>query len=153
MRIRYHDHGQLTEAVYRAVEEEARRLDQHFADVAEDLVLLDVTVEHHLRDDTYTAKVVLRVPRHELAAAGNGPRRETAVHDAFNDLRDEVDVYLAKLRGEPAVRRESKFHRDKAALAAEAIEATQDWPSEPPHSDDEAVEWGHDVEGTDQRDA
>jgi hypothetical protein len=141
MRTRIHDHGQVTDEVRRVVEHEVQILDHRLADIEDDLKLLDVNIEHHLRDDTHTAKLVLWVPSTEIVATGNGPRREAAIRDAFADLSDELDVYLAKLRGEPSMRREGKFHRDKADLAREIIDAEQDWPSEPPHSDDEAASW------------
>jgi hypothetical protein len=131
----------MTDEVHRVVEHEVKLLDHRLADIEDDLKSLDVSIEHHLRDDTFTAKLVLWVPSGELVTRGDGPRRETAIRDAFADLSDELDVYLAKLRGEPDMRREEKFHRDKAELAREIIDAGQGWPSEPPHSEAEATSW------------
>lgn len=141
MRTRYLNHDQMSDAVNRVAVHEIQRLDQRLADLADDLTSLDISLQHHLRDDTDTARLMLRVPGTEIVASGTGPHRETALRDAFADLIDEVEVYVAKLRSEPAMRREAKFHRDKAELARDAIDSGQDWPSEPPLSAQEATTW------------
>lgn len=141
MRTRFHNHDQVSDAVHTVATREMQVLDQRLADVQEDLKSLDISIRRHLRDNTYTAKLILWVPSAEIVASGTGPRQETALRDAFVDLVDEVDIYLAKLRGEPAMRREAKFHRDKAELAREATDAGQGWPPEPPKSELEAESW------------
>jgi hypothetical protein len=141
MRTRYHDHGMMTDEVHLVVEHEVQPVDRRLAHVEDDLKSLDVSIDHHLRDNTYTATLLLRVPGAELVAKGNGRRREIALRDAFADLADTLEDYLAKLRGESGMRREEKFHRDKAALTAEIIDGAQGWPTEPPRSDAEAESW------------
>jgi hypothetical protein len=129
----------MTGEVHRVAERRIKQLDHRLVEIQDDLKFLDISIRQHLRDNTWTAKLVLWVPSAELAATGEGSRRETALNDAFDDLLDEVAVYLAKLRGVPSMRREEKFHRDKAELAREAIDAGQGWPPEPPSSEDEAA--------------
>jgi hypothetical protein len=121
MQVRYHDHGQITDEVHRVVGHELRVVERRLEDIAYDLKVLGVTVEHHPRDDTYTARLVLELPNRTLAAAGHGTRRGMAVRDAFRDLGDELDVYLAKLRGEPGERVEGKFHVSAQALHRDAL--------------------------------
>jgi hypothetical protein len=139
VKTRYHDHDQITDEVHRVAERRIKHLDHRLADIQEDLKFLDISMRHHQRDDTHTAKLVLWVPSAELAATGEGMRAKTALNDAFDDLLDEVEVYLAKLHGVPAVRREEKFHRDKAEMARAAIDAGQGWPPEPPSEEGEAA--------------
>jgi hypothetical protein len=142
MNIRYHDIGQTGNGVRRIVRHHAALIDKRLADVEDDLKQLDVKLHYYQRRDAYTAHLVLRICDHELAATGSGIQRATAVLGAFRDLADELEEYLAKLRGEPAIRREGKTHRDKADQAAQAIAAAQGWPSETPHSAEEARTWG-----------
>ena len=108
MRYRYHDHGLITDAVHDSVEHESALLDRRLEDFAEDLKLLDVTLIHHQRSDTYTARLVLCLPDRELPADGDGPAPAVALRVAFDDLNDRLDEYLAKLRGEPAIRDEQR---------------------------------------------
>jgi hypothetical protein len=105
MNVRYHVDGHLSAAVREVVEREMRYLDARLATFDDDLKSLDVTVRHQLRDDTYSAKLVLRLPGRTIAVTGGGPWRPAAIRDAFDDLRDRLDEHLAKLRGEPAMRR------------------------------------------------
>jgi hypothetical protein len=121
MQVRYHDHGQITDEVRAVVEYELRVLEQRLADIADDLKLLTVTVEHHLRDDSYTSHLVLEVPNRAIAARGDGRARGVALRDAFGDLLDEVDEYLAKLRNEPGERLEGKFHLSAQELHKGAL--------------------------------
>jgi hypothetical protein len=142
MNTRFHGEGTATTQVTRVVERAARRLETRLESFAEDLRYLDVTTEHHLRDDSFTARVVLSLPDDKIAATGHGPRGDVAVRDAFDDLFDRVESYLARLRGEPEIRREGKRHRDKADLAAQATATAEGWPLTPPVSEDEAATWG-----------
>jgi ribosome-associated translation inhibitor RaiA len=142
MQIQYRGKTAASDAARRVVERETGLLDQRLRHVANDLKTLAVTMEHHLRDDSLTATLLLRVPGQQLVSTGHGPRDDTALRDAFADLRDQLDRYLAKLRGEPSKRREGKFHRDKAELTSESVDAVQGWPPEPPASEDEAADWG-----------
>ncbi len=142
MNVRYHDHGTITDAGRRVVEREAAILDRRLADIQEDLRILDVTIDEHVRDGTFTAKLNLHVLDQSIRVTGNGPRDDSALRVAFGRLDDGLGRYLAKLRGEPAHRREGKFHRDKAEVAREGIDAAQDWPPQGPATDVEAAEWG-----------
>lgn len=142
MRIRYRNTEATSDPIRKVVEREASKLDSRLAHVEDDLRMLSVSMEHHMRDDSRTASLRLSLPGQELVAAGRGPRDDTALRDAFADLQDRLDTYLAKLRGEPAKRREGKFHRDKAELTTEVVDAGQGWPPEPPVTADEAEAWG-----------
>lgn len=108
MRIRYHAQGLITDSVRRVVDHEVVRVDQRLEDVAEDLKLLDVSIEHHQRSDTYTAKLVLCLPDREMPATGDGDSPPMAIRAAFDDMEDRLDEYLAKLRDEPAIRDEQR---------------------------------------------
>jgi ribosome-associated translation inhibitor RaiA len=108
MRYRFHDHGNITEPLHRVVERKSRLLDKHLQHVADDLKLLDVTVEHHLRSDTYTTKLVLRVLDRELVAANQAKTIPQSARGAFDDLLDQLDEFLAKLRREPEIRDERR---------------------------------------------
>jgi hypothetical protein len=142
MNVRYHDGQQLNNDAKSVLEQRVRSLDRRLSRVAEDLKFLDVTIEQHLRDQSYTAKLVLRVPNHEMAAAGDGTTQSMALRDAFDDLLDEVGRYRAKIGNLPAIRREEKFHIEKATMAREALDAAQGWPPEPPESEDDLASWG-----------
>jgi ribosome-associated translation inhibitor RaiA len=116
MRIRYHGNGQITNGVRYATERAVESIDRRLARMNDDLKSLDVTVTHHERDNTYSARLVLRVPGHELPAAGHGMRRDAAVRDAFADLNDVLERYLTRLRREPAIRRASRAREMEPAL-------------------------------------
>jgi hypothetical protein len=123
--------GNGSERVRQLVERELRVLESRLANVQDDLKELDVTVRQRQRDASWSARIVLRVPGKEIAVSGVGPSRPAALRDAFPHLRDRLDEHLAKLRGEPAIRREGKFHRDKAALAREVVVADRPLPVVP----------------------
>lgn len=108
MRYRFHDHGLITNGVRESVDHEAALLDRRLEAFADDLKLLDVTLIHHQRSDTYTARLVLCLPDREMPADGDGPAPTVALRAAFEDLNDRLDEYLAKLRGEPAIRDEQR---------------------------------------------
>ena len=112
MNIRYHVDGHLSAGVREVVEREVRFLDTRLATFADDLKSLDVTVHHQPRDDTSTSKLVLRLPSRTIVVDGSGPWRPAALRDAFDDLRDRLDEHLAKLRGEPAIRRAGRSEHD-----------------------------------------
>lgn len=105
MRFRYHDTGPLSDKVRETVEKESRLLDERLAHVAEDLKLLDVTFEHHQRSDSYTAKLVLHVLDRSIAAKGTAEKQTTAVRHAFEDLYDQLEDFIARLKDEPEIRR------------------------------------------------
>jgi ribosome-associated translation inhibitor RaiA len=105
MNVRYHVDGHLSAAVREVVEREMRYLDARLATFEDDLKSLDVTVRHQPRDDTYAAKLILRLPSRTIAVSGGGRWRPAALRAAFDDLRDRLDEHLAKLHGEPAMRR------------------------------------------------
>lgn len=142
MNVRYHDQGTITDAGRRVIDREAVILDRRLADIENDLRVLDVTVDEHLRDGSFTAKLNLHVLGQSITVTGNGPRDDSALRIAFGRLDDGLGRFLAKLRGEPSQRREGKFHRDKAEVVREVVDAAQNWPPEGPATDLEAVEWG-----------
>jgi len=108
MRFRYHDTGPLSDKVRETVEKESRLLDERLAHVAEDLKLLDVTFEQHLRSDSSTAKLVLHVLDRSIAAKGTAEKQTTAVRHAFEDLYDQLEEFIAKLKDEPEIRDEQR---------------------------------------------
>jgi ribosome-associated translation inhibitor RaiA len=108
MRYRFHDHGNINEPLRRVVEQKSRLLDKHLQHVQDDLKLLDVTVDHHLRSDTYTTRLVLRVLDREIAAANQAKTIPQSARGAFDDLFDQLDEFLAKLRREPEIRDERR---------------------------------------------
>jgi len=125
MNVRYHVDGHLSASVREVVERESRYLDTRLANFAEDLKSLDVTVRHRTRDDTFVAKLVLRLPSRTIAVTGTSQWRPAALRDAFDDLRDRLDEHLAKLRGEPALRRgrlDAHGMVEVTTFAAEALD-------------------------------
>lgn len=142
MRVRYRNQDDLSDAARQVIEREAARLSTRLPHVGDDLKVLNVSVEQQLRDGSRTITLHLNMPGRDLAATGRGPRDDTALRDAFQDLDDQLARHLAKLRGEPAQRREGKFHRDTATLVADLAERAQGWPSEPPRTPEEAAAWG-----------
>lgn len=105
MQFRYHDLGVDQARVRDVVEREIRVLERRLADFPDDLPFLDITMEHHQRSDSYTARLLLRIPDHDLVARGEGQNPSQALRDAFSDLYDEVERVLSKLRREDAIRR------------------------------------------------
>jgi ribosome-associated translation inhibitor RaiA len=104
MRFRYHNGDQISDKVRETVEKESRHLDEGLAHVKEDLKLLDVTFEHQQRSDSYTAKLVLHVLDRSIAAKGTAGQMASAARRAFDDLYDQLDEFIAKLKGEPEIR-------------------------------------------------
>lgn len=141
MRIRYHDVGHLTRTGQAMIDRALRRLDDRLVDFADDLKSLDLTLDYYTRAKTFDAKLVLSLAGQRLAVVGKSARRETAIREGFDELLESVDAYLARLRGEPVIRREGKFHREKASLMAEVAAAASPVP-EPPRSAGEAARWG-----------
>ena len=123
MNVRYHVDGHLSAGVREVVEREMRVLDARLANFEDDLKSLDVTVHHQARDDTYTSRLVLRLPSRTIVVDGSGPWRPAALRDAFDDLRDRLDEHLAKLRGEPSIRRAGKLDRGMVWPSDKVVEA------------------------------
>uniref|UniRef100_A0A7C5VXC3 Ribosome-associated translation inhibitor RaiA n=1 Tax=Thermomicrobium roseum TaxID=500 RepID=A0A7C5VXC3_THERO len=105
MRIRYHDLGVSQDKVNHVVEREIRILEKKLADLEDDLKLLDITLEHQQRSNTYVARLLLKIPGPDIAAKGEGQNPAQALRDAFADLYDELERQLAKIRNEPFIRR------------------------------------------------
>ncbi len=127
MRIRYHDLGVSLDKVNHIVEREMRILEKKLADLDDDLKLLDITLEHMQRSDTYIARLHLRIPGPDIAARGEGQNPAQALRDAFADLYDELERQLAKIRNEPFIRR-ARLHPGLArpqAVPSEEGEADQ----------------------------
>lgn len=108
MRLRYYGADATQDSVQRITERETKVLDRRLAKIADDLKLLDITLDHHTRDDNYTAKLVLRILERNIAASNTGTTREMALRGAFDDLNDQLDKFMAKLRSEPAIRNEQR---------------------------------------------
>ncbi|HEX7101196.1 MAG TPA: hypothetical protein VF201_01005 [Nitrolancea sp.] len=108
MRFRYHVGGNISDEVRDTVEKKSKLLDERLAHVAEDLKLLDVTFENHQRSHTYTAKLVLNVLDRSIAATGTWDKQSTALRRAFDDLYDQLDEFIAKLKDVPEIRDEQR---------------------------------------------
>jgi ribosome-associated translation inhibitor RaiA len=105
MQFRYHDLGVDQAKVQHVVEREIRVLERRLAGLPADLPQLDITIEHHQRSDSYTARLLLRVPDRDLVARGEGQNPAQALRDAFSDLYDAIERHLSKLHREDAIRR------------------------------------------------
>lgn len=105
MQYRFHGNVAHIEKARALVQRKARLLDRQFADVADDLKLLDVALHHHEKTDSYRARLLFRAPTQQIAADGHAKTLGYAIRRAFNDLYVQVDRYLAGLRGEPEIRR------------------------------------------------
>lgn len=124
MQYRFHDHGQITDAVRATAMQKAQAVERRLTHIADDLQDLDVTVEYRHHDDTFIAKVVLAIPAHTLPAHGEAPTAAGALGLAFDDINDQLDEALAKMRGEPRIRRQqlawrlpsAQLARDEAAV-------------------------------------
>ncbi len=108
MKFRYHSRSHIANAVHETVEREAHVLDERLAHVEDDLKLLDITFDYHLRSDTYTAKLVLHVLSHALVASATAERQATAIREAFDELAGQLDEFIAKLKHEPDIRDEQR---------------------------------------------
>lgn len=108
MRMRMHDHGLINDKVEKIVQHETELLDLRLKEIDPELKLLDVTLLHHLRTDTIDAKLVLHVLDREIAAHGHAERSGQALRQAFDNLEDQLDEFLARLRGEPEIRDEQR---------------------------------------------
>lgn len=126
MNVRYHDHGTITEAGRRVVEREAAMLDRRLMNIQEDLRVLDVTIEEHLRDGSVTAKINLHVLDQSISASGTGAHDDTALRLALGRLEDGLARFMAKLRGEPTRRREARNQRDAPGLDRDMTQPAQD---------------------------
>lgn len=108
MRFRYHSRSHIANAVREVVDRESQLLDQRLAHVEDDLKLLDITFDYHLRSDTYTAKLVLHVLGRSIVASSTAERQTMAIREAFDDLFDQLDEFIAKLKREPEIRDEQR---------------------------------------------
>lgn len=108
MRFRYHSRTHIANAVRETVDKEAQLLDERLAHVEDDLKLLDITFDYHLRSDTYTAKLVLHVLDRPIVASGTAERQTMAIRQAFDDLDDQLDKFVAKLKHVPQIRDEQR---------------------------------------------
>ncbi|MDI3340738.1 MAG: HPF/RaiA family ribosome-associated protein [Sphaerobacter sp.] len=120
MQYRFHGNAAHIEAARALIERKAHRLDQHFADTAEDLKMLDVSLHHHEKTDSYRARLLFRAPGRQLAADGHADTLDYAIRRAFDDLYDQVDRYLAELRREPDIRRAQLASRAELQAELEA---------------------------------
>ncbi len=108
MRFRFHSHTHVANEVRDLIESEAATLDKRLAHVEEDLKLLDISFDHHVRDDSYTARLVLHVMSQSLPASATASRQSTAARSAFDELYKQLDVFIAKLKHEPEIRDEQR---------------------------------------------
>lgn len=108
MHYRYHDHGNIRRPLYQVVEERSVLLEKRLAHIEEDLKSLDITVDHHMRSDTYTTRLRLTVLNHQLLAHSDGKDLGESARGAFDDLFDQLEEFLAKLRREPQIRDERR---------------------------------------------
>jgi ribosome-associated translation inhibitor RaiA len=108
MRYRYHDHGNINDPLREVVEHRSRMLDKRLQHIEDELKLLDIHVEHHLRSDTYTVALNLHVLDRQIPVTNQAKTIPEAARGAFDDLLDKLDAFLAKLRGEPEIRDERR---------------------------------------------
>lgn len=118
MQFRFHDHDQITAQVRWLARKKGHLLDRRLTRVQEDLKALDVRVEQRAHDNAYVAKLVLSIPDRTLAASGVGAAATAALRQAFDDLNDQLDTALAKVRGIGLRRRRQlAWRRPSARLA------------------------------------
>ena len=105
--VRFRWHGELArrESTQALVQREAAFLDRRFATTDEELKTLDVELEPLARVDRVRAKLVFHAPGRVIVASAEADRAPMAVRLAFDDLYDQIDQYIARLRNEPAIRR------------------------------------------------
>jgi ribosome-associated translation inhibitor RaiA len=108
MKYREHSRTHIANSVRETIDHEATLLDKRLAHVQDDLKLLDITFEYHERNETYTAKLVLHVLGETMVATAIAVRQSTAVRKAFDDLNDQLDAFLAKLKHLPEIRDEQR---------------------------------------------
>ena len=108
MRLRFHSRTHVANEVRDLIETEAATLDKRLTHVDEDLKLLDISFEHHVRDDSYTARLVLHVMGQTLPASATASRQGMAARSAFDELYKQIDVFIAKLKHEPEIRDEQR---------------------------------------------
>jgi len=108
MRFRFHSRTHVANEVRDLIELEAVTLDKRLVHVDEDLKLLDISFEHHVRDDSYTAHLVLHVMSQTLAASSTASRQGMAARSAFDELDKQLDAFIAKLKREPEIRDEQR---------------------------------------------
>lgn len=108
MEYRYHDHGNIRRPLIEVVEEKSKRLEKQLKNIEDDLKSLDITVEHHMRSDSYTTKLRLNVLDKQLVATNHGKQLAESARGAFDDLFDQLEAFLAKLRKEPDIRDERR---------------------------------------------
>jgi len=108
MRFRFHSRTHVANEVRDLIEQEAVTLDKRLAHVDEDLKLLDISFEHHVRDDSYTARLVLHVMGQTLPASATASRQGMAARHAFEELYKQLDAFIAKLKHEPDIRDEQR---------------------------------------------
>lgn len=124
MRIRFHDLGVSQEKVNHVVDREMRILEKRLAHLDDDLKMLDITLEHKQRSDTYIARLHLRLPGPDIIARGEGQNPAQALRDAFADLYDALERQLAKERNEPFIRR-ARIHPSLAKPPLASQEETE----------------------------
>lgn len=108
MQYRYHDHGNIRQPLVDVVEEKSQLLEKQLANIEDDLKSLDITAEHHMRSDSYTTKLRLTVLNQQLVASNHAKELPESARGAFDDLFDQLEVFLAKLRKEPDIRKERR---------------------------------------------
>jgi hypothetical protein len=61
-----------------------------------------------MRSDSYTTKLLLHVRGRQLAVSNHAKELPESARGAFDDLYDELEEFLAKLRHEPEIRDEQR---------------------------------------------
>lgn len=117
MQYRFHGNVAHIEKAQELVKRKAQRLRRQFADVPEDLLLLDVSLHYHEKTDSYRARLLFRAPTQQITADGHWRTLGTAIRRAFGDLYVQVEGYLATARGEPLIRREQRIQQAKREAA------------------------------------
>jgi ribosome-associated translation inhibitor RaiA len=108
MLYRYHDHGNIRRPLIEVVEDKSRLLERMLETIEDDLKSLDITAEHHMRSDSYTTKLRLTVLNRRLIASNHAKELPESARGAFDDLFDQLEAFLAKLRKEPDIRNERR---------------------------------------------
>ena len=150
MRYRFHH---IKEASKAQVEEhvylKAKLIEQRLATFQEDLVQLDVRLDHRNRrysdqrnTSYYDGHLVLYLPGRNLqnvAANGHGERWVTAINEAFDDLEDQLDAVMDKLhhtsdihdyQHRPSWEREGAELLGKSQTVAQSKEESELWMEE-----------------------